>query len=71
MKEDDPGWFITYYCIKNWLFHLFWIMPLQQNLYLKFHDVILTDNTAHTNKYRMLLCLFVGVDEHHQSRLVG
>src|SRR5579859_809554 len=45
--------------------------PHQQTLYLKYHDVVLTDNTAQTNKYRMSLCLFIGVDEHRHSRLVA
>jgi len=70
-KENDPTWFISYHCVKNRLFHLFWMTPYQQTLYLKYHDVILTDNTARTNKYRMSLCLFVGVDEHRRSRLVA
>jgi hypothetical protein len=34
----------------------------QQDLYQRYHDVIITDNTSGTNKYRMALCLFVGVD---------
>ncbi len=71
MKENDPTWFITYHCVKNRLFHLFWMTPCQQTLYLRYHDVILTDNTARTNKYHLSLCLFVGVDEHHHSRLVA
>ncbi|GET64597.1 protein FAR1-RELATED SEQUENCE 5-like [Rhizophagus irregularis DAOM 181602=DAOM 197198] len=71
MKEDDPTWFITYQCVKNRLFHLFWMSPHQQTLYLRHHDVILTDNTARTNKYHLLLCLFVGVDEHRHSRVIA
>ena len=46
-------------------------MDDQQNLYLKHHDVVLTDNTAQTNKYWMSLCLFVGVDAHRRSRLIA
>ncbi|GBC43775.2 hypothetical protein RhiirA1_479088 [Rhizophagus irregularis] len=50
MKEDDPTWFITYHCVKNCLFHLFWMSPHQQILYLRHHDVILTDNTARSHE---------------------
>ncbi|CAG8688831.1 7627_t:CDS:2, partial [Gigaspora margarita] len=51
LKEDDPTWFIAGCCVKNRLFHLFWMTPHQKSLYLRHHDVILTDNTAQTNKY--------------------
>ncbi|CAG8806079.1 26595_t:CDS:2, partial [Gigaspora margarita] len=71
MRDDDPTWFIAEHCVKNRLYHVFWISPLQQNIYFKHHDVILTDNTAQTNKYRLSLCLFVGVDEHRHSRVIA
>ncbi|CAB4427775.1 unnamed protein product [Rhizophagus irregularis] len=43
----------------------------EPTLYLRHHDVILTDNTARTNKYHLSLCLFVGVDEHRHSRVIA
>ncbi|CAG8532347.1 8079_t:CDS:2, partial [Gigaspora rosea] len=38
------------HCVKNRLYHLFWMSPLQQSIYIRHHNVILTDNTARTNK---------------------
>ncbi|CAG8697815.1 1240_t:CDS:2 [Dentiscutata erythropus] len=32
IKENDSTWFINYYCIKNCLFHLFWMTPNQQTM---------------------------------------
>jgi len=71
LKEDNFTWFISYHYVKNWLYHLFWMTSHQQTLYIRHHDIILTDNTARTNKYRLLLCLFVRVDEHHRLRLMA
>ncbi|KAF0504837.1 protein far1-related sequence 5-like [Gigaspora margarita] len=64
LKEDDPIWFIADCCVKNCLFYLFWITPHQKSLYLRHHNVILTDNIARTNKCQLALYLFAGVDEH-------
>jgi hypothetical protein len=41
----------------------------QQDLYQHYHDIIVTDNTSGTNKYRMALCLFVGVDNQNHTQV--
>ncbi|CAG8830386.1 5511_t:CDS:2, partial [Racocetra persica] len=38
MKKNDSTWFITYHCIKNHLYYIFWMIPYQQTLYLKYYD---------------------------------
>jgi transposase-like protein len=43
----------------------------QQLLYAKYHDVLLHDNTALTNKYKWPLSLFLIVDCNNKSRLLA
>jgi hypothetical protein len=45
--------------------------PAQITLWLEYHDVILNDNTAKTNRYQMPLSLFLVVDNNTKSRLVA
>src|SRR2546421_2577954 len=45
--------------------------PSQIALWLEYHDVVLNDNTAKTNRYNMPLSLFLIVDNNTKSRLVA
>src|SRR5213082_1447872 len=45
--------------------------PSQIELWQKFHDVAINDNTSQTNKYRMYLSLTIVVDNHAHSRIVA
>ena len=45
--------------------------PAQITLWLEYHEVILNDNTAKTNRYQMPLSLFLVVDNNTKSRLVA
>jgi hypothetical protein len=45
--------------------------PAQIALWLEYHDVILNDNIAKTNRYNMPLSLFLAVDNNTRSRLVA
>ena len=45
--------------------------PAQITLWLEYHDVILNDNTAKTNRYQMPLSLFLVTDNNTKSRLVA
>ena len=45
--------------------------PTQISLWLEYHDVILNDNTAKTNRYEMPLSLFLAVDNNTRSRLIA
>src|SRR6059058_1189653 len=45
--------------------------PSQIALWLEYHNVVLNDNTAKTNRYNMPLSLFLIVDNNTKSRLVA
>ena len=45
--------------------------PQQRELYLRYHDVVLNDNTAQTNRFNMPLNSFVVVDANAKSRLIA
>ena len=51
------------------LFHIFWMDSKQQDLYQRYNDIIITDNTSKTNKYHMALCFFVGVDNRNYTQV--
>jgi hypothetical protein len=71
-KSNDPGWFVDFQLDQDKrLTRLFWMSPAQITLWLKYHDVILNDNTAKTNRYQMPLSLFLVVDNNTKSRLVA
>ncbi|GBC53877.1 protein FAR1-RELATED SEQUENCE 5-like [Rhizophagus irregularis DAOM 181602=DAOM 197198] len=57
---------------NNELTGLFWMTSQQHNdLWPKYHDVIIHDNTAKTNRYDMALSLFVCIDNNFKMRIVG
>ena len=57
---------------SNELTGLFWMTSQQHNeLWPQFHDVVIHDNTAKTNRYEMALSLFVGVDRDFKTRILA
>ncbi|CAB4408509.1 unnamed protein product [Rhizophagus irregularis] len=71
-KSNDPGWFVEFQLDQeNRLTWLYWMSPTQIALWLEYHDVILNDNTAKTNRYNMPLSLFLAVDNNTRSHLVA
>lgn len=71
-KSNDPGWFVEFQLDEeNRLIRLFWMSPTQITLWLEYHDVILNDNTAKSNRYQMPLSLFLAIDNNTKSRLVA
>ena len=44
--------------------------PDQVNLWLKYYDVVINDNTARTNQYQMPFGVFVIIDNKDKTRLV-
>ncbi|GET51062.1 protein FAR1-RELATED SEQUENCE 5-like [Rhizophagus irregularis DAOM 181602=DAOM 197198] len=57
---------------SNELTSLFWVTSKQRNeLWPKFHDVVIHDNTAKTNRYEMALNLFVGIDNNFKTRVLA
>jgi hypothetical protein len=50
----------------------FWMTSQQHNeFWPKFHDVVIYDNTAKTNRYEMVLSLFVGIDNNFKTRVLA
>ncbi|EXX54899.1 hypothetical protein RirG_230330 [Rhizophagus irregularis DAOM 197198w] len=47
-----------------------WMSPDQVDLWLRYHDVVINDNTARTNQYQMPLGVFIIIDNKCKSRLV-
>jgi len=59
--SQDPRWkvFIRHAGNERRLSGIFWMSPSQQELYQRFSDVILNDNTCKTNKFNMYLSVFL------------
>ncbi|EXX78565.1 hypothetical protein RirG_013880 [Rhizophagus irregularis DAOM 197198w] len=57
---------------SNELTGLFWMTSQQHNkLWPKYHDVVIHDNTAKTNRYEMALSLFVGIDSNFKTKILA
>src|SRR3954453_12137189 len=72
-KTEDPRWVISmkFDSVTSSLTHLFWMSPEQQILWLRYHDVIMHDNTCKTNRYNRPLSLFVTPDNNLKTRIVA
>jgi hypothetical protein len=71
-KSNNPEWIVKFQLDQeNRLTRLFWMSPTQVALWLKYHDVIMNDNTHKTNQYQMPLSLFLAVNNNTRSRLVA
>ncbi|CAG8737728.1 5533_t:CDS:2 [Rhizophagus irregularis] len=55
----------------NHLTRLCWMSPSQLQLWSCFHDVVLLDTTAKTNRYFMILYIVILIDNHNRSRLAA
>ncbi|RHZ84559.1 hypothetical protein Glove_79g134 [Diversispora epigaea] len=70
-KIEDLRWVVDFELDKeNRLTRLFWMSPDQVDLWLKYHDVVVNDNTAKTNQYQMPLGIFIIIDNKCKTRLV-
>jgi hypothetical protein len=68
----DPNFFVTARLEgpSNELTGLFWMTSQQRNeLWPKYHDVIIHDNTAKTNRYKIALSLFVNINNNFKTRI--
>ncbi|KAK6925672.1 Zinc finger, SWIM-type [Dillenia turbinata] len=72
MQEENPKFF---YAVdlneEHRLRNVFWVDEKGMNDYSKFRDVVSFDTTYFTNKYKIPLVLFVGVNHHIQPTLLG
>ncbi|CAB5184916.1 unnamed protein product [Rhizophagus irregularis] len=50
---------------------IFWMSPSQQELYQRFSDVVLNDNTCKTNKYNMYLSVLIVKDNYERFRNIA
>lgn len=68
-KEEDPLWIVKPRLepISRRLVSLFWMSPSQRNLYEAFHDVVIIDTTANTNRFQLMLFIITVVDNHFSS----
>jgi hypothetical protein len=71
LQSNDPAWFIKPLLDDNRLVGIFWMSPAQRERWLTFHDIIIHDNTARTNKYNYPLSLFILIDNYNKSRLAA
>lgn len=73
LQREENGWFVEARLEgeDNHLTGLFWMRPSQIDLWQRFHDVAINDNTAQTNRYRMYLSLTIIVDNHARSRMAA
>ena len=71
-KSEDPTFAVHWELdgLSNRLVQLCWMSGDQQRLYACYHDVLQTDNTFQTNRYRMPLTLFVIIDCEGKSRVI-
>ena len=62
----DPRWkvFIRHSGNECHLSGIFWMAPSQQELYQRFSDVVLSDNTCKTNKYNIYLSVLMIKDNY-------
>ncbi|CAG8743116.1 7626_t:CDS:2, partial [Racocetra fulgida] len=72
-RAEDSRWFVEAKFEKNErrLCGLVWLSPEQQILWTRYHDVLFFDTTSRTNKYNMVACFFVVVDNCNRTRLVA
>ena len=53
-KTEDLRWVVDFELDKdNRLTRLLWMSPDQVDLWHKYHDVVINDNTSRTNQYQM------------------
>jgi len=74
LRDQDPDYVVISRLegLSNELTGLFWMTNQQRNeLWPKFRDVIIHDNTAKTNRYEMMLSLFIDVDNNYKTRVLA
>ncbi|EXX75372.1 hypothetical protein RirG_042450 [Rhizophagus irregularis DAOM 197198w] len=70
-KAEDLHWIVDFELDKdNRLTCLLWMSSDQVDLWLRYHDVVINDNTARTNQYQMPLEVFIIIDNKCKSCLV-
>ncbi|RIB27530.1 hypothetical protein C2G38_2160395 [Gigaspora rosea] len=70
-KQENPTFHIDarFEAKDNHLTALCWMRPSQLQLWGRFQDIVLLDITAKTNRYSMILCVVILIDNYNRSRL--
>ncbi|XP_009351809.2 protein FAR1-RELATED SEQUENCE 4 [Pyrus x bretschneideri] len=72
LQEDNPKFF---YAVdlneEHRLRNVFWVDAKAMEDYTNFNDVVFFDTTYFSNKYKIPLVLFIGVNHHIQPTLLG
>jgi len=45
--------------------------PLQRDLYEPFNDVVIMDTTSNTNRFQMILCIIIVIDNHYKTQIIA
>jgi hypothetical protein len=70
--DTQNGWYYkSMFDSENRLTRLFWMSPIQRQLYQRYHDVIVNDSTMQTNRLGLTLNCTVVVDATFKTRLVA
>ncbi|CAB4374186.1 unnamed protein product [Rhizophagus irregularis] len=73
-KDDEPLWIVKPRLepISRKLSSLFWMLPVQRELYNKYNNVIIIlDTTYNTNRFQMMLCILTVIDNNYKTRIVA
>ena len=73
LHDQDSDYIVISYLkgLFNELTGLFWMTSQQHNeLWPKYCDIIIHNNTAKTNWYEMAFSLFVGIDNNYKTRIL-
>lgn len=72
MQEENPRFFYAVdFNEEHRLRNVFWVDAKGIDDYAHFSDVVLFDTTYFSNKYKLPLVLFIGVNHHIQAILLG
>ncbi|KAL3511683.1 hypothetical protein ACH5RR_024400 [Cinchona calisaya] len=72
MQEENPKFFYAVdFNEEHLLRNVFWVDAKGMEDYANFSDVVLFDTTYFSNKYKLPLVLFIGVNHHIQPILLG
>ncbi|CAG8801253.1 30923_t:CDS:2 [Gigaspora margarita] len=73
LQSSNPAWFVKPLIddMSNRLIGIFWMLPEQRERWAKFYNIIIHDNTTQTNKYNLLLSLFILINNQNKSRLAA
>ena len=72
-KKQDPEWAVGFVVEPNTmqLDRVFWMAPEQRRLYMRYHDVVINDTTAQSNRLRMGLNVTAVIDNRGATRIVA